>query len=182
MTQMVSAALTVVSAQMRATDAPALSVGPDGDESVHDPSDSRPAFLHGLRPFVRGWPVHPTAVRLARVHARTWLTMSGWPGDRDEALQVVHEIVDNAVLHPVDVLDDGMVELALSLSEDGDLVIEVTDPDPRFPGFTDAVNAGPDTGLGRVRALGGEIAWGTPDAEHGKSVRVRLRPSPPFRA
>ena len=70
-----------------------------------------------------------------------------------------------------------MVELALSVAEDGDLVIEVTDPDPHFPRLNEVINAGPATGLGHVRALTSEVTWGTPDAERGKTVRVRLRPS-----
>ncbi|MEU0942312.1 ATP-binding protein [Streptomyces canus] len=102
--------------------------------------------------------------------------MSGWPGDQDEALLVVHETVGNGVKHPQQVPADGTVALALSIAEDGILVVEVTDPDPRFPHFNEAIIAAPVTGLGRVRALGGEITWGTPDVEHGKTVRVRLPP------
>ncbi len=105
--------------------------------------------------------------------------MSRWPGDQDEALFIVQEVVENGVKHPRHVPADGVVELVLSVTEHGDLTIEVTDPDPRFPRFNEVISAGPITGLGRVRALGGEVTWSTPDVERGKTVRVRLRPSKP---
>ncbi|MFF4500352.1 ATP-binding protein [Streptomyces sp. NPDC001401] len=138
-----------------------------------------PAAPPRLRPFERKWPLRPTTVRLARVHARTWLAMSRWPGDQDEALLVVQEVVENGVKHPTHVPADGVIELVLCITEDDGLLIDVADPDPRFPGFNEVIIASPHTGLGRVRALGGEVTWGTPDVERGKTVRVRMRPATP---
>lgn len=179
MTYMVSAALAFSPASTPRAEAPARAVEPDEGGGVPMQGVVTPTAPPRLRPFERKWPLHPTTVRLARVHARTWLAMSRWPGDQDEALLIVHEVVENGVKHPAHAPADGMVQLALSATEDGELEIKVTDPDPRFPLFNEVITAGTLTGLGRVRALGGEVTWGTPDAEHGKTVRVRVRPSTP---
>ncbi|MGW4757529.1 ATP-binding protein [Streptomyces chartreusis] len=176
MTQMVRATLAFLPVVSGATEAFPF---PVELESPPQPETAAAAAPPLLPPFARQWPLYPTTVRLARVHARTWLTMSRWPGDQDEALFIVQEVVENGVKHPTHVPADGVVELVLSVAEDGELTIEVTDPDPRFPRFNEVISTGPITGLGRVRALGGEVTWGTPDVERGKTVRVRLRPSKP---
>ncbi|MFC9502685.1 ATP-binding protein [Streptomyces sp. NPDC057002] len=125
--------------------------------------------------FARRWSLQRTAVRLARIHARTWLTTWRWAGDLDEALIVVVVLMDNAVKYAAAANAQGCVELALVLDEDENLVICVSDPNPKFEGFTEAVAAEKRSGLGLVRALGGEITWGTPDVDSGKTVQVRMQ-------
>ncbi|WP_143569917.1 ATP-binding protein [Streptomyces acidiscabies] len=129
--------------------------------------------------FERSWPLEATAVQLARIHARTWLSTWSWEGDHDRALTVVGELVDNAVTH-AEFRGEGVVRLVLLVADSGELLIDVMDPDPDFPDFAQAVNSGSRTsGIGFVRGLGGEITWGVPDAGGGgKCVRVRLSPTP----
>ncbi|MEV5843734.1 ATP-binding protein [Streptomyces sp. NPDC051985] len=176
MTHIVSAALAFHPAGERTPTVPETVVGPSDGVVQSDPGAEGSRYPLRRQPFVRSWPLHPTAVRLAWVHARTWLAIAGWSGDQGEALLVVQEVMRNGVRHPTHAPADGTVQLSLSITEDGLLVIDVTAPDPEFPGFDFALPAGPDTGLGLVRALGGEVTWGAPDVEHGKTVRVRMRP------
>ncbi|MBC9724977.1 hypothetical protein H8R17_08385 [Streptomyces sp. TRM68367] len=64
------------------------------------------------------------------------------------------------------------------MTEDEELLIDVSDPAPKLPGFEAALSAGACTGLGMVRLLAEDITWGTPDIERGKTVRVRMLPAP----
>ncbi|MFD7769841.1 ATP-binding protein [Streptomyces sp. NPDC059787] len=157
-------------------------VGPDNGEEV-EAGGRPPAPVRGLprRPqrFARSWPLQPTAVQLARIHARTWLVMSRWAGDQDAALLAIHELVENGVKHPTESVE-GAVELGLLITEEEDLLIDVSDPDPKFADFDAAIAVEKTRGLGLVIALGGAITWGTPDPGRGKTVRVRMRPGKPL--
>ncbi|MET8561185.1 ATP-binding protein [Streptomyces flaveolus] len=84
------------------------------------------------------------------------------------------ELVQNAVEH----VAEGEVLLVLFLDEQEDLVVEVADQEPEFTAFEHAIAAPKQTGLGLVRALGGDIALETPPAGFRKSVSVVLHPSP----
>lgn len=153
----------------------------DADESRAAKSERRPPASMPGRPrrpqrFARSWPLQTTTVRLARVHARTWLTIGGWAGDQHAALLAIHELVENGVKHSLNASADDVVGLALLIAEDEDLLIDVSDPNPRFAEFDAATAGGRSTGLGLVIALGGSITWGTPDPDRGKTVRIRFRP------
>ncbi|WP_405537521.1 hypothetical protein OG787_32340 [Streptomyces sp. NBC_00075] len=101
--------------------------------------------------------------------------MSAWAGDQSVAARVVTELVANTVAH----VGAGRVTLVLVVAEDEELLIQVSDPSPDFPGFDEAVAKRKATGLGLVRALGGEISLGVPPPGGGKTVEVRMRPATP---
>ncbi|MCX5327835.1 ATP-binding protein [Streptomyces sp. NBC_00140] len=119
------------------------------------------------------WPMTTGTLRLTRLRARSILAMSAWAGDQTAASRVVTELVSNAVVH----VGTGEVRLLLVISEDEDLSIEVSDPSPEFRDFDKAVVVEKETGLGLVRALGGEVSLGPPPPSGGKTVRARLRPA-----
>ncbi|MFF4051955.1 ATP-binding protein [Streptomyces chartreusis] len=174
---MVSAALPFPLADGRTTEAAApppgtrlgnaQEAGREGEEFLRLPWPRR---------FARHWPLQRTAVRLAAIHARTWLATWRWAGDQDDALRVVMELVSNAVEHVADPPPGPEVELVLSITEAEELLIDVSDPDPKFSGFEASLSAGASTGLGLVRVLAEDVAWGTPDIAKGKTVRVRMVP------
>ncbi|MFF5962807.1 hypothetical protein ACFY64_03465 [Streptomyces collinus] len=78
----------------------------------------------------------------------------------------------------VDHVGVGEVLLLLLLDATEDLVVEVADEGPEFTDFEHAIAAQKQTGLGLVRALGGDVARKAPPAGFGKSVRVVLHPWP----
>ncbi|WP_159058737.1 ATP-binding protein [Streptomyces caeruleatus] len=84
------------------------------------------------------------------------------------------ELVQNAVEH----VGAGEVLLVLFLDETEDLVVEVADQGPEFATFERAIAAQKPTGLGLVRALGGDVSLQVPPEGFGKSVRVVLHASP----
>ncbi|MFF5313217.1 ATP-binding protein [Streptomyces massasporeus] len=181
MTQMVSAALAFSSKSTRTAQ-------PSRFDGEHIPAQELEAVAQTVaakayprRPqrFTRRWPLRPTAVRLARIHARTWLTTWRWAGDQDEALIVIDTLMANAVKHGGTAHAQDHVELALLIDEDDNLVIGVSDPNPKFEGFAAAMAIQTKSGLSLIQALGGEITWGTPDVERGKTVQVRMRASAP---
>ncbi|MGW7056330.1 ATP-binding protein [Streptomyces sp. NPDC054887] len=138
-------------------------------------------------PFVRewsaGWPMAAGTVRLARLHVRRRLTVWGWPGDVEDAVLVVSELVTNAVHHGHRAGHE--LWLRLAVLADGALLVDVSDPVAAFPGFGASGEPGDGEERGRglrvVRDLGGEIGWFL-RPHCGKTVRVRLpagRPGPP---
>lgn len=182
MTQLVSAVLAFSLAAGLTTEDQGTGTSQEGE-----PNSS----AHGLprRPlrFERCWPVRPTAGRLAQIHARTWLTTWRWAGDHDEAQLAVALLMDNAVRHPT-TSAQSEVGLALEITEEEELIIDVSDADPNFEGFAEVVAAararaeigGPLTGIALLLGLGGEITWGIPDIGAAKKiVRVRMRPCAP---
>ncbi|WP_405908729.1 ATP-binding protein [Streptomyces sp. NBC_00828] len=183
MTHVVSAALAFPLADARTTEAPETGMPNDGE------TESPAAYNLPRRPqrFERSWPLQPTADRLARIHARTWLTTWRWAGDHDEAQLVVDALMDNAVRHAVATAAENEVGLILQITEDEDLLIDVSDPDPKFEGFDEVLTAARTraetgvqlTGVALVLGLGGEITWGIPDAGSGKTVRVRMQSAAP---
>ena len=120
----------------------------------------------------QGWPIASGTARLARLHAQTRLAMAAWAGDRTVALRVVTELVQNAVEH----VGAGEVLLVLVLDEQEDLVVEVADKGAEFTAFEHAIAAQKQTGLGLVRAFGGDVVLESPPAGFGKSLRVVLHP------
>ncbi|TQE15807.1 ATP-binding protein [Streptomyces ipomoeae] len=86
------------------------------------------------------------------------------------------ELVDNAVQHVGPVHPQGRVTLGMTVAEDEELIISVTDPGCWFDGFDGAVAAQKDSGLGLVRMLGGEISWSISESGYTKTLRVLMKP------
>lgn len=168
--QMVSAALALLPAGARTAEVQALNAEPEKGREVD--ADEQPA---PLRPqsWKRSWRIEACVPRLARLHARTRLSMMSWSGNRNAAVRITTELVRNAVEH----VGIGIVELTLSVDEADVLFIDVTDPRPGDDGLDDDLAGGDGTGLGLARRLGGEVSWFPVESGNGKTVRVRMQPS-----
>ncbi|MEV8230614.1 ATP-binding protein [Streptomyces sp. NPDC079167] len=121
--------------------------------------------------------LEPGAALLARLHARTRLTMLRWPGNRESATQVVGILIGNAVKH-ADLgapHDERLLRLRLAIAEDHALLIDVEDSLPEFRHFERAQAGEIGCGLWTVRRLGGALSWHLRE-DGGKAVRVRLVP------
>ncbi|MFD3314736.1 ATP-binding protein [Streptomyces sp. NPDC058694] len=147
-------------------------------------SDNDSTGLSLLRPerpqkWNRTFSVRSEAVRLARLHARTRLAIAGWPGDQEQATQIVVELMKNAIEHVRPQHPEDQLVLNLIVAEDETLLIAVTDPSPTFPDFLTAITAQKSTGLAAIRELGGETTWRPSDDGDTKTVQVLIRhPSP----
>lgn len=122
------------------------------------------------------------AGRNARLLVRTRLTVARWTGDVEDAAQIVEKLVDNAVRHtPVDETDK--IQVHLYVDSAGQLLVEVDDPMPEFPGFFAALAWQP-AGEGEPRSLwcvqesGAELAFrrrrDVNGLVMGKAVQARL--------
>ncbi|MGA5454775.1 ATP-binding protein [Streptomyces umbrinus] len=146
-----------------------------------DECSAEPPLLRPERPqeWSRDFSIQPEAVRLARLHARTRFAMMAWPGDQENATQVVVELMKNAIEHVGPQHPEGQLVLDLIVAEDETLLIAVTDPSPAFPDFLTAITVQTSTGLANIRELGGEINWRPSDDGDTKTVQVLIRyPSP----
>ncbi|GAA1923022.1 hypothetical protein GCM10009837_55330 [Streptomyces durmitorensis] len=121
------------------------------------------------------YPMTPASARLARLQTRRRLTAWQWGGDIDDAVLVVSELTANAARHGR--AAGRHLWLRLALVEDGQLIVDVSDPIAAFPGFgqvgpvSDADECG--RGLAVVREVALELEWFLrPDK--GKVVRARL--------
>ncbi|MEV0318148.1 ATP-binding protein [Streptomyces sp. NPDC050658] len=115
------------------------------------------------------------AVGVSRVHARRQLTLWSWRGDVEDAALIVSELLTNAVNHARVV--DATMRLRLAVLEDGTLLIEVADPLPAFPCFSEVIRSCVEDEQGRglrlVRAFGAEVTWFL--RQHGgKTVRAHV--------
>lgn len=125
------------------------------------------------------YPMTPQAALLGRLHARRRLTSWQWQGDIDDAVLVVSELVTNAARHGK--APGHHLWLRLALAEDGGLIVDVSDPNPTFPGFGAAGAAQRETqsggeggrGLTVVRQLAHDVGWFL-RTQRGKTVRARL--------
>lgn len=171
--QMVSAALAFplavratevpVDAELKSLPAVDISAGPAGlcSRSVRPQS------------WARKWRMEHCVPRLARLHARTRLGMMAWTGDQSASVRVITEVVRNAVQH----VGAGTVELTLTVDEQNELVIDVTDPSPGDDLLGQALTGREGSGLWLVRHLGGEVSWFPTESGNGKTVRIQMRPS-----
>ncbi|MGW7072181.1 ATP-binding protein [Streptomyces sp. NPDC054855] len=119
-----------------------------------------------------------TGVKLlsrVRINGRTLLTVLSWPGDHAVAIRVLHCLVDNAAQYGLAPGQTGKYLSAyLRVTEAHELVVDVTDPNPTFPGFDQAIAEKSDSGLGLVAKAGGALSWFlTPQAD-AKTVRAVL--------
>ncbi|MFM9629827.1 MULTISPECIES: ATP-binding protein [Streptomyces] len=100
----------------------------------------------------------------ARLRARPWLTTGHWSGDIDIAARVADKIVDNAVRHGRP-FADGCVPLRLIVdASTHELLVEVDDAYPEFPGFERVANqygkpSGRPSGLWWVAHYRGRVSW-----------------------
>jgi anti-sigma regulatory factor (Ser/Thr protein kinase) len=121
------------------------------------------------------YPMLPATVRLVRLHTRRRLTLWDWEGDTEDAVLITSELVANAVRHAR--RPGHELWLRLTHFADGSLPIEVSDPVPQFPNFTEAAPQGvteeQGRGLSIARALTTELTW-SPRRHIGKTVRARM--------
>ncbi|MFE0420069.1 ATP-binding protein [Streptomyces tendae] len=145
------------------------------------PSDMEPAAVTApvLREMPLELPADPSAVKVARVCGRTRLTMLDWPGNGHAAIAVLGALVDNAVAHGLTPGRTGQsLSARLGVTEDQEIVIDVTDPNPLFPNFTDAVDGTVGRGLWNARRHGARLTWFVASGFEGKTVRAIFRPGP----
>ncbi|WP_425834167.1 ATP-binding protein [Streptomyces fractus] len=129
----------------------------------------------------RSWQMEYRMVRgsvsVVRIHVRRHLTMWGWGGDQYEATLIASELVTNSINHGR--IAGHVMLVQLALLDDGELLIDVSDPLPAFPNFDRAQlvssEAEQGRGLDLIRELGGHLTWFLRDGV-GKTTRVLLTP------
>ncbi|MEU9480738.1 ATP-binding protein [Streptomyces sp. NPDC048191] len=150
-----------------------LRKGPD------DPMQPTAATAPVLREYRRiGLPAEPIAIRRVRTAAPTALLFLGWHGDQHAAVEVLTCLVDNALAYGVEGDTSGEpITVRLAVTERSELIIDVEDPNPKFPHFADAQDAEAGTGLwmaqSRRRA---EVSWFLRPDGQGKTVRAVMTP------
>lgn len=118
----------------------------------------------------------------ARVHTRTQLTMGKWPGDIEHAARIAAQVMGNAERHSSPP-PRARMGFRLAVIATGELLIEVTDPLPAFPGFTQAVTWEPSAGerhrgLWLVRQFGGRLSYAVAEDGLSKTVQVLMPGTP----
>ncbi|MYX26778.1 hypothetical protein GTY75_08855 [Streptomyces sp. SID8381] len=130
-----------------------------------------------LRELPLKLPADSSAVNLARLQARTLLTVLNWPGNQPAAIDVIHTLVDNAVQHGLTPGKAGQrLSGTLSVTEAHELLIDVMDPNPTFPEFDKAVAGELGRGLWAIGQLGATLSWFVMPEFDGKTVRATMRP------
>ncbi|WP_419995086.1 ATP-binding protein [Streptomyces boninensis] len=119
------------------------------------------------------------SVRLTRIQARGVLTLWTWPGDVDDAVLIVSELVTNAIRHAQ--VASELMRLRLAALEDAALLIDVSDPSPAFGATAGTLSPPPppaeaenQRGLRLVERLGAKLIHFLRAEEGGKTVRARL--------
>jgi len=101
-----------------------------------------------------------------------------WPGDAEDAVVMVSELVTNAISHGRVV--GYHLRLRLAALEDGTLLIDVSDPFAEFPNFGAVPGPRLEQECGRgllvIRCLGGRVSWFLRQ-DAGKTVRARVAPA-----
>ncbi|MFV5994997.1 ATP-binding protein [Streptomyces sp. NPDC056231] len=143
------------------------------------PSDMQPAAVTApvLREIPLDLPTDPSAAGLARIQARTLLTVLSWPGNQHLAIDVLHVLIDNAMQHALTPGRNGQqFGACLSITEAHELLIDVTDPTPMFPEFGKAIAGELGRGLWDITRQGAALTWFVSPKFDGKTVRAALRP------
>ncbi|MFE9476900.1 ATP-binding protein [Streptomyces griseofuscus] len=165
--------------------AAAWGVSPDGTTTwctlplPEGPPDMERAAVTApvLREIPITLPADSSAATSARIQGRALLTVLGWPGDQQRAVDVLHVLVDNAVQHA---LTPGVrvqrFGARLSVTEAHELLIDVTDPNPTFPAFDKAVTGELRRGIWGIVRQGATLTWFARADFAGKTVRAVLRP------
>lgn len=126
-------------------------------------------------------PGDQSAVCGGRMWMRTAVTALCWHGDVLRAVEAITRLVDNGVRHgmPDEVpRHERRLSLVAALTEDGELLIEVSDLNPSFPDFDAAVRGEKGRGLWHVARLGARVIRFLPHEGVGKTVRAVLPPGP----
>ncbi|WP_326733965.1 hypothetical protein [Streptomyces sp. NBC_01022] len=134
-------------------------------------------------PVVQEWlldlPPTGSATSLARVHTRACLTVLDWSGSIHAATKIVDRVVRNAVAHGNPGTGQAAgIRLRLAVTEKRQLLIDVSDSNPSFPGFGEAALGHKERGLWEIHHLGGTLSWFLPQNADSKTVRVMLAPGP----
>ncbi|MFC8705829.1 hypothetical protein ACFWNF_17680 [Streptomyces anulatus] len=110
----------------------------------------------------------------ARLQAVACLLAFAWSGPCGLAVQTVDQLVRNA--SEFGRCSGGNIGLRVGLTEVDDLLIDVTDHNPEFPSFDEAVAGRVGQGLWRVTQYGAAVSWHP--HEHGKTVRAVMGGAP----
>lgn len=132
----------------------------------------------GMYEWSRTLQAQLNAPQLARLHARTWLTMARWPGNQEAAVVVAGLLTANALIHATPRTDRTCIGLRLTTRQDHELLIDVSDPLPEFPDFTAAAAGERGRGLRQVARLGCDLTWFITASGDHKTVRARMAPGP----
>ncbi|MEV6841196.1 ATP-binding protein [Streptomyces sp. NPDC051133] len=120
-------------------------------------------------------PGNSRAITQARTIARYGLTVIGWEGDVHAATEVLSQLVKNAVQHGVAPDNSaGEIGVSLAINEIEQLIIDVTDPSPFFPGFASALRGAQGRGLRIIQRRQAEITWFAPPSLACKTVRATM--------
>jgi anti-sigma regulatory factor (Ser/Thr protein kinase) len=102
--------------------------------------------------------------------------MARWSGNINIAARIAQQLADNAVRHGLP-FHDGCVVLRLVVLSSEQLLIEVDDARPEFPGFEEVT--GEDHQIGRglwwVRYYHGRLTWRPKTDEDGTVVGKTVR-------
>ncbi|MEU9774830.1 hypothetical protein [Streptomyces sp. NPDC047968] len=140
-----------------------------------------PATAPNSRSFTTQLPGDPRALLASRTWTRRMVTILGWHGNVQAAVETVSRLVDNGVKHGVPSavpLCGRQLTLSIVTDEAGALLIDVVDMDPAFPDFEAAVRGEKGRGLWQVACLGAQVTWFLHHAGPGKTVRAVLTPGP----
>ncbi|MFD4953425.1 ATP-binding protein [Streptomyces sp. NPDC058451] len=122
-------------------------------------------------------PADSSAVTIARISGRSMLTVLNWPGNVHAAIDVLHCLVDNAMEYGLTPGKAGQsLDARLCVTEAHELLIDVTDPNPKFPNFHEAVEGAEGRGLWNARQLGARLSWFVASNFQGKTVRATMNP------
>lgn len=110
----------------------------------------------------------------ARLRVRARLTVACWAGDVDAASRVCAALADNGARFGGPLNCDKINLRLVCPADSSDLVIEVDDAEPDFPGFDRHAGEPPTgrlpSGLDWVRRAGGRLAWRVIQDEDGTAV------------
>lgn len=143
------------------------------------PSEMEPVAVTTpvLREMPLDLPADHSAVTIARISGRTKLTMLNWPGNAHAAIDVLGCLVNNAVVYGLTPGKAGQsLSARLGITEAHELVIDVTDPNPLFPNFTEAVDGTMGRGLWNARQHGARVSWFVSPNFESKTVRATIQP------
>ncbi|MFF8431080.1 ATP-binding protein [Streptomyces sp. NPDC016566] len=141
-------------------------------------AETEPAIVRSLSTELPGVPF---AVHGARTWVRMSVTALHWQGDILQAVEVITRLVDNGVRHgmPADVpRDERRLVLSAAVTDTGELLIDVSDLNPAFRDFDEAVAGKKGRGLWHVARLGARVIRFLPHEGAGKTVRAVLPPGP----
>ncbi|GHB74253.1 hypothetical protein GCM10010377_75810 [Streptomyces viridiviolaceus] len=143
------------------------------------PSDMEPTTVTApvLREMPLELPADLSAPTTARIAGRSLLTMLNWHGNVHAAIDVLHILVDNAAEHGLTPGKAGQsLHARLCVTQADALLIDVTDPNPKFPDFHAAVDGTMGRGLWKARQHGARLSWFVASDFEGKTVRAAIQP------